>query len=286
MERNKSVVILYHENCPDGFGAAWAAWMKFKNNAEYIATDPHTLPKKVLKGKEIYILDNSFDKKTLQQLQHTNKSVVVIDHHKSAQADVEAFSQNIFDNNHSGAVLSWNYFHPKKKILLLLRYIEDNDLWNFKLPQTKYVRMYVTSHPYDFSVWSKLAKEIENTKTRKRGIEKGKAISHYFDQVVDEVLKEAELVQFGKFRVYAVNFSSKKFTSIIGTKLAEKAGPLGIVWHESKGMLHVSLRSNDKIDVSNVAAQFGGGGHKNASGFCIPFSGTFPWKRIKINSKY
>ncbi|TSC51905.1 MAG: Phosphoesterase, DHHA1 [Parcubacteria group bacterium LiPW_41] len=285
MERNKTVVVIYHNNCLDGFGAAWAAWMKFKSKAEYVATDPHVLPKLELKGKEIYIVDNSFDKTTLERLQKVNKKVVVMDHHKSAQKDVEAFPQNIFDNNHSGAVLAWNYFHPNKKVPMLLRYVEDNDLWNFKLPQTQLIRLYITSHAYDFSAWSKLAKEIEDKKLRKKGAEAGKAISQYVDQVVKEIVDGAELVQFGKFRVYAVNFMSKKMTSVIGHILANKTKSLGIVWYESKGLLHVSLRASNTIDVSKVAEKFGGGGHKNAAAFTIPFTNTLPWKRIVQRSK-
>jgi len=281
MERNKSVVILYHENCPDGFGAAWAAWMKFKNKATYIATEPHVFPQEEFKGREIYIVDNSFDKKTLEKLISKNKKVVVLDHHKSAQADVEAFPQNVFDNNHSGAVLSWNYFHPKKKIPMLLRYVEDGDLWHFKLPNTEYIRSYIYAHSYDFSVWSKLSKELENTKTRKQGIEKGKAINDYFDQIVDELVKKADRVRLGSFSVFAVNSSSKKVVSKIGHVLAERTKSFGIVWYISNGMLYVSLRSVGSFDVSKIVARFGGGGHKNAAGFCIPFLGKFPWKRIK-----
>ncbi|MFA5871062.1 MAG: DHHA1 domain-containing protein [Candidatus Paceibacterota bacterium] len=282
MKLNKSIAVLYHKNCPDGFGAAWAAWKKFKNKADYIALDPHVLPEEKLKGKEIYVVDNSFEKSVLEKLMRTNKSVVVMDHHKSAQKDVESFPQNIFDNSHSGAVLAWNYFHPNIKVPMLLQYVEDGDLWNFKLPQTKFVRLYITSHPYDFSVWNELAKKIENKKTRNLGIEQGKAISRYVDQVVGEVIGEAEYVQFLKFRVFAVNFPSKKTISVIGHILAEKTNSLGIVWYESNGILHVSLRSSNKVDVSKIAGQFGGGGHKNAAAFSIPFTGKFPWKRIKV----
>jgi phosphoesterase RecJ-like protein len=45
----------------------------------------------------------------------------------------------------------------------------------------------------------------------------------------------------------------------------------------------VSLRSMDKVDVSKIAASFGGGGHKNASGLSI--QGTISSvKQIMLNS--
>ena len=32
----KNIVIIYHTDCRDGFGAAWAAWKKFGDSATYI----------------------------------------------------------------------------------------------------------------------------------------------------------------------------------------------------------------------------------------------------------
>ena len=38
---------------------------------------------------------------------------------------------------------------------------------------------------------------------------------------------------------------------------------------ESDGQLRVSLRSKDAIDIRQVAVSYGGGGHRNASGFTV-----------------
>ena len=117
----KSIVILYHKGCPDGFGAAWSAWKKFGIKAEYIAIDPHTLPKEKIENAQIFILDNAFSVEVQEMLRKNNKSVIIIDHHESSAEEINSFSENIFDIKHSGAVLAWNYFHPKKKIPLFLR---------------------------------------------------------------------------------------------------------------------------------------------------------------------
>jgi len=42
-----------------------------------------------------------------------------------------------------------------------------------------------------------------------------------------------------------------------------------IIRQECADNCTVSLRSMDKVDVSKIAADFGGGGHKNASGFTM-----------------
>ena len=32
--------VTYHQDCPDGFGAAYAAWLKLGNNAAYVPAKP------------------------------------------------------------------------------------------------------------------------------------------------------------------------------------------------------------------------------------------------------
>jgi uncharacterized protein len=128
-ESLKDIVVIYHAQCRDGFGSAYAAWTQFGDTASYI---PRKTQDPVLEGltdKELYIVDYSYPLPVLEKLIAQNKSVVVIDHHESAKEAVTHFKQNIFDTNHSGAVLTWQYFHPHEPVPKLLLYIEDQDLW-------------------------------------------------------------------------------------------------------------------------------------------------------------
>lgn len=280
----KDIVVIYHKNCPDGFGGAWAAWKKLKNKADYIATEPRELPDEELKDKEIYIVDNSYPKEILQKLIDTNKSVVVLDHHESSKDDVQAFPQNIFDNSHSGAVLAWNYFHPKRPVPRLLKYVEDEDLWKHEIPFSQDINKFITAHPFEFTQWDVHARKMANNTTLRACIDSGQAISEYFNKVIDEVIEKADHVQFEGYKVRAVNFSSKKFTSDIGNKLATQYPPFGIVWYENDNILNVSLRSDGTVDVAEIAGRYYGGGHKAAAAFKIPFAGKFPWKILEKNN--
>ncbi len=49
---------------------------------------------------------------------------------------------------------------------------------------------------------------------------------------------------------------------------------------EGGGVFRVSFRSKGRVDVSSVAARFGGGGHRNAAGCTVP--GTLPEVKRKI----
>lgn len=274
----KSIVILYHADCPDGFGAAWAAWKKFGSRADYIPVEHHKPPPPGLTRKEIFIVDFSYSLPILKKLANANKKVIIIDHHISAQKTVEQFP-NLFALNHSGAALSWNYFHPKKKTPRLLRYIEDVDLWRFRIPKTREVIAFLGLHPFDFLLWDRFAKGFEKKKERSAWIQMGEAALRYEMRLVERIVKKAKFVRFLGIKTYAVN--SPVLQSDLGHALVKKFPPLGIVWSEKGGMLRVSLRSDGKLDVSKLAVRFGGGGHKAAAGFSIPLKNGFPWKETK-----
>ncbi len=275
----KNIAVIYHKNCPDGFGAAWAAWKKFGNNAEYFGVDPHELPQKKIKNKEIFVLDNCLFKKEQKLLLKANKNLTVIDHHFSNEKEVGAAPNFVFDLNHSAAILSWNFFHPKKKMPKLFEHIEDLDLWKFKLPNTYKLSTLFRYFDYDFKVWDKLIKDFRIPKKRILLIELAKTLSFYEDKYIETILKNAELVKFGKYKIYALN--SPILNSQIGARLHKKLPPMSIVWHERDGFRFISLRSNDSVDVSKIAKKFGGGGHKKAAGFKLSVKKPFPWKVLR-----
>ncbi len=62
--------------------------------------------------------------------------------------------------------------------------------------------------------------------------------------------------------------------SIVGTEVAVSFR------EEDGGMVRVSFRSKGRVDVSAVAAEFGGGGHRNAAGCTV--SGTVPEVKRKV----
>lgn len=277
----KNTVILYHSNCPDGFGAAFAAWKKFGRRATYVPVDRKPVLSKGLKGKTVYSLDFVHNEPMLSKLLKTAKKVIFIDHHITTRKDVKRGFDWLFDLNHSGAVLAWKYFHPNKKVPKLLKYIEEGDLWKFRSSNIHFLLGYIYSLPYDFKAWNKLSRDMEKAANRRNYIKFGKLISDYNDIIVKGVVKRAELVRFGKYKVLAANSSVKKFTSEIGHELCRRKPPFGIIWFAEKDGIKVSLRSKGSVDVSKIAKKFGGGGHKASSGFTLPRNAKLPWKILK-----
>lgn len=281
----KKIVVLYHANCPDGFGAAWVAWKKFGKKADYFGIRPGQTADQLkglnLKGREeIYFLDVSASVKDLRELVKENESVTVIDHHVSNRAIIHNATQWLFDNRHSGAVLASQFFFPEKPLPWLLRYLEEMDLWKFRLPRTREVSAWLELYPMEFKVWNKIAKDLERPVGRRKAIAAGELILKHDDRRIEKILKCSQEVRFKGFRARVVNAAQSH--SQIGHLLIDRRHPVGIVWHEVSDSLKFSLRSNGKVDVSKIAKQFpGGGGHKAAAGFSLPLGSKLPWKRIR-----
>jgi uncharacterized protein len=67
------IYTLYHNNCPDGFGSALAAYLKFGDKSEYIGVKHQQDPPEMEAGSEVYILDFSYPRQVMESLlaQHT-----------------------------------------------------------------------------------------------------------------------------------------------------------------------------------------------------------------------
>ncbi|CAL1149098.1 unnamed protein product [Cladocopium goreaui] len=89
VDPKKVDMVIFHAMCPDGFAAAFAAYLRLGKDCEYVGLTcgNKRVPENV-DGKTIAILDFSFDKDTMDDLKKRAKGVVVLDHHASAQEDL------------------------------------------------------------------------------------------------------------------------------------------------------------------------------------------------------
>ena len=61
--------------------------------------------------------------------------------------------------------------------------------------------------------------------------------------------------------------SDEETEGFINPVRAVRGAEVGILFREvERGRVRISLRSTDRVDVSKIAAGFGGGGHRMASG--------------------
>lgn len=272
----KDIVILYHAECPDGFGGAWAAWKKFGDEADYIPLE-HQMPlPEELKNKDIFLIDIVPAAAEVKKLISENKKVVAIDHHKTSEPKMALFKDQSFDMGHSGAVLAWKYFHPDKEMPKMLLLIEDIDIWKWEYPETEYFSAALSLYDYDFETWDGIFSDAESPERIKEHLSKGEIISTYLKKVANDSVKHAQKVEFDGYKVYSLNGGG-----YASNLLREKFPPFSITWIQEGDMIHVSLRSDGSVDVSEIAQRYGGGGQKAAAGFSFQAGKEFPWKIIK-----
>lgn len=264
-------LIIYHGNCTDGFGAAWAARQKYPD-AEFYPGKYQEPPPDVT-GKYVYMLDFSYKRDVICQVAKKSKQIIIIDHHKSAQQDLRVDPDDLipgvsvyFDMNKSGAMLAWEFFNVDKPVPELIKYIQDRDLWKHELPDTHEVSMALFSYPYDFEVWDNLMNRNCSIDIL---IEEGRGILRKQKKDLEELLPQTKRSMFiGGYTVYGANLPYQ-FSSEAGHILAEGM-PFGATYYDTSEGRQFSLRScEDGIDVSEVAKQYGGGGHKHAAGFRV-----------------
>jgi len=261
--------IIYHGNCPDGFGAAWAAWCEYGDKAIYTPAHYGEPMPEIDNNDSVVIADFSYPREDLIALNEHVVSLKVLDHHKTAQAALEGLDFCTFDMDKSGAMLSWEYFHHKDPPRLI-EYVQDRDLWRFALDFSEEISAFIGSYPRNFHQWNAICYVLDNE--FQSVVREGKAILRYKRQQVEEMCKQAtELVLFGAGAVHTVPVVNASVSfSEVGNELCKQNpdAPFAAYYFDrGDGKRQFGLRSIGDFDVSAVAKAHGGGGHKNAAGF-------------------
>jgi len=250
-------VVLYHAECSDGFGAAWAIWKQFPQ-ARFVPVKHGAPPPPDLQGQRIVIVDFSYARSILEAMAAETKDLLILDHHITSEKALEGLPYAYFDQTKSGAVLAWEWAHGTAAPWLL-RYIQDKDLWTWALPESREISAALASYPFDFHVWDQLLQPTLE--------QEGRAILRYEQELVSKLVAHAPMVEFQGETIPAVQ--SSVLTSQIGERLSPHH-PFCVIWHDRDGRRYFSMRSrSDGTDVGTIAASFGGGGHTHAAGFSV-----------------
>ena len=298
---------IYHGNCADGFGAAWVV-RRALGDVEFFPGIYQDGPPDT-KGRDVLLVDFSYKRPVLDKIAASARTVLILDHHKSAAEDLadlpppidgpynpDAMEQwqrecnapaalhALFDMDRSGAGITWDYFNPGIPRPPLINHIEDRDLWRFNLPMTREIQAAVFSYPYDFGVWDKLFDSFDEFGHSSLAQE-GAAIErkHHKDiaELIEVVTRPIRFryppldgpapADLGFITVPIANLPYT-LSSDAGHLLCGENHPFaGCYWDTPSGRVF-SLRSRpDGADVGKIAEQYGGGGHQNASGFRVAF---------------
>ena len=262
---------IYHGNCLDGFGAAWSVRHALGDDVEFYK-GLHQQPPPDVDGLDVILVDFSYKKNVLEEMLNTAASITIIDHHISAEQDLSDLLKakrinGIFDMNKSGAMLAWEWFNPDKQAPKLIEHIQDRDLWQFKLKATNEILAALSSYPFDFEDWDKfMFCDDEELEALNRD---GRAIQRKLQKEIKELIDSGvRRMTIGGYDIPVLNAPSV-YVSDAGN-IMSAGEPFAACYWDHPGGRSFSLRSSKNgVDVSEVAKQYGGGGHVKAAGFTV-----------------
>lgn len=273
----------YHSADFDGICSAAILKKKFPHIELYGIDYNDSIPWEIIKKHDdIIMCDFSFNpfEKMKKIYDKVKGHFVWIDHHKSAISEYEQANISIsglLDSNYAACELVWKYFYPDYNIPYAIKLLGRYDVWDFNDENTfpfQYGMRMESSSPDDY-IWkillsTKNAKEIDNKINEI--IKNGNLVIQYQEMNDYKFLKSHSFVfKFKGYNCLACNttYSNSQFfkhyKDVYSNEDIDIFMPFSI---KDDLKWKISMFSNkDDIDVSLIAKEMGGGGHKNAAGF-------------------
>ena len=277
--RSNKALVIYHADCCDGFGAAWAFMQTAATSyhtVDYVAaTYGQEPPYAQCTGRDVFILDFSYPIPQLIDILEIASFTVLLDHHKTAIESLADFAYSrdraemLLDTGRSGAMLAWNYFstQPAPRIIT---YIQDRDLWRHKELWTKEINALIAFTDKTQDAYTELHRSLERQ-------DAFYVCTSYGEMLLKQQRRHVESIVKSTKRPFTINGHEGlicncpgQFASDVGNVLADMTGTFGATYFAAADGSHkFSLRSVGDFDVARIAKDFGGGGHMNAAGFSI-----------------
>ena len=275
-------IIYYHKNCPDGIGGLWVANHSNKIPIHYPLPAGENPILEEMENKRIIFVDvcpkPNF---ILQTIKKCNK-MVILDHHKSSKEMVEDIMKKkfsnleiIFDMERSGAKIAWDYFFPKTPCPFFINYIEDKDLWKWKLPYSREINFALESYLNIEKLTYFFKNEEESfQKLLKEGKIKKENNDKKIQKIAECSVQEYFIFKGNIYKVRKIyNISNRRLTSDVGNYLCEQYSDIdfAIITSRSSSYNSYSLRGikGKCPDLSLIAKEYGGGGHLSSAGMRI-----------------
>ena len=299
-----STLIIFHRSCADGYTSAWVV----ANHGHTRGLGPHYQllsaqygdsppAREEVEDRDVVIVDFSYKHDELVEIAEHAKSLIVLDHHKTAADEVKALDFVTFDNDRSGAMLAWDHFvtetveqdDPDDVIGAdLVRYVQDRDLWTWELPDSKAVSAALTLVPMKLGAWTDFARRMSYEEGKKAVIKQGRTIQDFQNLWAEQKAKQAITRTIRGHEVPVVNLAVKLQSEVGHTLCDDPENPVPFAAsffmtqdEDGDEVAIFSLRSTDAgEDVGAIAKTFEhkgrtGGGHRNAAGFSVPLSALF-----------
>ena len=279
---NLAPLVIYHGECTDGFCGAWVMLKALGSKTIFfhaLYDKPPPAPE-ILVGRDVYMVDMSYPREVMRGIASIAQSLTVFDHHTDAIDELAGLEEEllrswpemgvriVFDLERSGAAIAWDEMNPEPPPLIrpwLVDYVEDRDLWRFRLPGSKRVNAYIGTVPHELEAWQKLA-ETPFSDVLSRGV----GAESYIQEYCRCALKDGHLIDFQGHSAIVFNAHGHSRSELLSHALDHREDvEVAILWWlRGDGVYHYSLRSREGGPKVNKLAQiYGGGGHERSAAF-------------------
>lgn len=242
---------------------------------------------------KVIMCDISFPKEVMSELWHNlSKKLIYIDHHMSAITDnKDLVFEGLQDVKFAACELTWKYFFPHIEMPEIVRLLGRYDCFGYKgtdeeqkVLEFQYgARECISNYEdaYGFLIKS-INKEHEielyGSYIESSILDKGKSIYQYLCTDAKQSYKNGFEVYFdiadedkniNTFTFICIN--KERFNPInFGINYHKDGYDGAACFHYANDVWNFSLyNDNGEVDCSIIAKQYGGGGHKGASGFRV-----------------
>ena len=229
-QKAKLDTIIYHASNNDGLLSAYIAWRYLtkdlgkKDVALYGYKPSHsaqqvdqTVERNLsrLTGRNIIILDLSYNEQTITALSKAAASVISIDdHNRITKKTADVF---VGDDRHSACAYTWKFFNPTKPVPRIVQYIDDSDR-KLHLAFLPFSNLFASSFGIRYghtimqsnlnTMFEKLHVLFENNNPN-FWIFIGKYMEEMKDALKEQIAINARPATFGgSYKVYVLNFGS------------------------------------------------------------------------------
>ena len=256
---------------------------------------------KIHENEIVYIVDYSIPTEQMDKLLKITPNVIWIDHHKSAIEKYKDYDKEVAGLRYdgiAGCMLTYIYliemtnsdgeivrdFEPmlEKNAPWFTKFIADYDVWKFEYgDNTRFFEKGFSLFPHEpqDDIWKTLLTEDSLFKIKYRGstdeevlpkniqtiIDNGKTITAYRHNIMkDYCEKKGFETTLDGHTCYAVNMALMGTDDFVIPNVNDYE--LLVSFSYDGKIWSYSLRS-ETVDCSELAAKYGGGGHKGAAGF-------------------
>lgn len=275
---HKKIVCVYHKDCIDGTASAAVLLRKYPHATCYPVSHSaeEMIFSEITRGMnehtQVFVVDCALG---VLRFLETGAKVTVIDHHITVKEDMEKLARAyetlmyIFDNDRSGASLTWSVLFPTEAVTQVISLIEDSDLWKGKYGiLTRHVNNYLSIFRNDPAcMLAEIQKSIDTL------IDRGSAITQSIDKDVERFIDVApNILTLGQYRIPAFNITTHQ--SYAGNLLSARENSTVALYTIKGDRVTISFRSKERQSPSSreVAELIGGGGHELSAGASLPLA--------------